>query len=287
MIRPTKIFADQSNTRAYYVEAPIIQAVGDIVDIEGLGLCRVDSIVPGQSLKVTQTTSPTVHVGIVLDESASMFGCADRTISSLNEYLQTLKSHKLPYRVSLETFNTDGTKFRYTDQDIREIAPFARALYTPHDGTPLYDATAEMINFIAGRKQPQQLAILIVLTDGEENSSRMYTQYQIQQLIRQKQAEGWTIVFLGADLSREQVSQFSSAMGVHTANTMSYGKAHTQDVFRHAAGATQSYAKGESLSGNVFNRSQADLDTAGTLDELQKRAQHQQDSANKATPKGQ
>jgi hypothetical protein len=40
----------------------------------------------------------------------------------------------------------------------------------------------------------------VTITDGEENASRELTRGQVVDLVRTKEAEGWTFVFLGAGL---------------------------------------------------------------------------------------
>ena len=40
----------------------------------------------------------------------------------------------------------------------------------------------------------------MTITDGEENASRELTRGQVVDLVRTKEAEGWTFVFLGAGL---------------------------------------------------------------------------------------
>lgn len=278
MITPTRVFADRSDANRYFIEFEHVVGVrtlrhGEVIDVANLGSCRVDSAEPcaahitalplgGQGI--------VTHVAIVLDESFSMLGCAGRTISALNEYLGGLRQQTNRYRVTLASFNTNGTKFRYVNQDIREILPMVDGIdYVPAGGTPLYDATADVISHLTVTKG-SALAMLIVLTDGEENSSRYTSQYQIQSLIRQKQAEGWAVIFLGADLSREEVRRYSQAMGMDTANAASYGKASTGDMFHTMAGATQGFVvSGGATASNTFQRDAESLKKgAATLDDL-------------------
>jgi hypothetical protein len=45
------------------------------------------------------------------------------------------------------------------------------------------------------------------MTDGEENSSKEFNRQQIFDLIKRKEAEGWTFVFLAANIDAWAVGQ--------------------------------------------------------------------------------
>ena len=44
-----------------------------------------------------------------------------------------------------------------------------------------------------------ELPVIIIFTDGDENQSREWDRNSIAQLIKSKETEGWTFVFLGAN----------------------------------------------------------------------------------------
>jgi Mg-chelatase subunit ChlD len=73
--------------------------------------------------------------------------------------------------------------------------------------TPLLDATGSVIDRAARRAaelaaagQPPEQLLVVTITDGEENASRELTRGKVVELVRAKEAEGWTFVFLGAGL---------------------------------------------------------------------------------------
>ena len=49
-------------------------------------------------------------VGFVLDESGSMEGVRESTVSGFNEYLSSLKKDETPTLLSLWSFNSGGVK---------------------------------------------------------------------------------------------------------------------------------------------------------------------------------
>ena len=77
----------------------------------------------------------------------------------------------------------------------------------PRGGTPLLDATGRLIARAAVAppgaavlgKRPEDITV-VTITDGEENQSREYTRDAIVAWCAEKQAQGWSFVFLGAGL---------------------------------------------------------------------------------------
>jgi hypothetical protein len=77
---------------------------------------------------------------------------------------------------------------------------------TPRGGTALLDAVGRAINETGERlaAMPEAhrpgLVVFVVMTDGEENSSREFSKSQIKEKISHQQDKyGWQFVFLGAN----------------------------------------------------------------------------------------
>src|ERR1700692_92901 len=85
--------------------------------------------------------------------------------------------------------------------------------YVPRGNTPLYDAIGECIR----RTDPKgRAAIVLVITDGEENASSEFTRESVKTLLKEKESEGWTFAFLGADIDSYAVG---GSVGVSPSNT--------------------------------------------------------------------
>jgi hypothetical protein len=61
--------------------------------------------------------------------------------------------------------------------------------------------------------------VFVSITDGHENQSREFTLDRIRQLVTEKQAQGWTFVFLSAALD---VYGEANAMGVRAGSTQAF-----------------------------------------------------------------
>lgn len=76
---------------------------------------------------------------------------------------------------------------------------------SPRGGTPLYDSTAKLINMADTNNNEK--TVILIMTDGEENSSRTYTLATIRDRIATCQKRGWEVVFLGAEFNAETVAK--------------------------------------------------------------------------------
>jgi hypothetical protein len=157
-------------------------------------------------------------ITVVLDETGSMMGRRDMTISGFNEFMESQKDKALgDCSVNLIQFNSvKGAVTVYKDKPIADVPEMTHNDYHPSDNTPLYDALAQGIldteheyekaNAVLSRlvgKNTQAatpMVVVLVMTDGEENSSHQYTREQIFKMVNDRRAKGWSFVFMGADM---------------------------------------------------------------------------------------
>ena len=146
------------------------------------------------------------HISMVLDKSGSMNSILKDTIGGFNGFLQSQKETPGEATFSLTTFNT-AVMLDYGFKDIASAEELTVDSYRPGGGTALYDAIGMTI-VGCGKKladmdetlRPEKV-IIVILTDGEENSSREYSYEAVQKLIKeQSEVYNWEFVFLGANL---------------------------------------------------------------------------------------
>lgn len=192
----------------------------------------------------------TVHV--VLDRSGSMMSIKDDTIGSFNSYVETLAKENPKSILSLTTFASDreGIKTVIDSQLITEIEPLTDKTYVPSGGTPLYDAIGHVVSKLSEEKAKNKA--LVIITDGEENSSREYNNLAIKKLLEEKQKkENWLVIFLGAD---QDAFAEGAKFGASAATTMTFKKSAggMTKGFAAAARATSSYADTSLLGSATF-----------------------------------
>lgn len=159
-----------------------------------------------------------LSVFVALDRSGSMSGERWTTaIESLNEYVKNLQKEKIEGEVSITAFDTyhgvGGATVRLEDivknQSIAYFEPLHPSVLQPGGGTPLYDAAGIVMDRALERNNDR--TVVVILTDGEENQSKEYTQAKIKDKVKQLQDKNWEVIFLGANFD---VAHYTASSGL-------------------------------------------------------------------------
>lgn len=139
-----------------------------------------------------------IHLHMILDVSPSMQNRWDQTLSGLNEYFDSLRKDQAandqPYKVTMTTFSSD-VETPYTEVELDAIPTFSFKNLQPHGyGTALYDAIGPTLQAI----NTNDPVLVVIVTDGEENSSRKWDDGRLAKLMDERQALGnYTYAYLG------------------------------------------------------------------------------------------
>jgi Mg-chelatase subunit ChlD len=184
----------------------------------------------------------------LLDRSGSMETCWDDTIGGYNSLVK--EQAAFGGTMTLVQFDHEYT-VTYNQRPISEVEPLSRETYKPRGSTALLDAVGRTIKAWASAAPPT----IIILTDGQENSSHKYTKEHIKDLISERQKDGWQFVYLGAN---QDAFAEAGAMGIAPTCTMNYETTRTPEAFRHLSTALSQQAScGAPL--NISQSSPADL----------------------------
>lgn len=166
----------------------------------------------------------------IVDKSGSMQDVLEETITGYNEQLKKIRmtAEKYPdqqFSIGLTAFN-NVIDHHYFDQPLKEARNLSRENYRPNNGTALLDAigfTAVKLEELYQQSQNVDLSIVVViLTDGYENSSREFGNKEICRLVeRLEQTDKWTFSFLGATMDAIQVAE---SINIKTRNSARYSK---------------------------------------------------------------
>lgn len=165
--------------------------------------------------KVTKTQ--TQHDFLLLDRSGSMGSQWTEALSSINAYVNELakKKETKDTKITVAAFDHQGalcfdvirngvptTEWKnITDQDA-----------TPRGMTPLYDATVRLVA-LAEQQAPDN-CVIVIMTDGIENTSRETTHALAKAALDRVRAKGWQVIFLGANFDNAaQAHGLGNAMG--------------------------------------------------------------------------
>lgn len=163
-----------------------------------------------------RNSRPSVPVLMAIDDSGSMWKVAEDVRGGFNQYVTELGRDTLnTYKVTLVLFNTTVERLQ-TSVEPTDVVALDDVNYAPHGGTALLDAIGDLIT--GYEAQEGERPLVVVHTDGEENSSREWRIKALTALIAEKKRQGWGFVFLGADLDTWQGERmgFSSARTVNT-----------------------------------------------------------------------
>jgi uncharacterized protein YegL len=179
-----------------------------------------------------------VLVNVILDKSGSMSTKVQDVIGGFNLYLDELaKEPAVGYGFSLTLFDT-VVEVKYKGVPLASVAKLDDSSYRPSGNTALFDAIGNTVQTVS--TDGFDKTITVIMTDGEENSSREWTLQAIRELIRGKEAAGnWTFVFLGANL--DAFAQGAS-LGVPTGNSVRYDPANYRDVYASLSRSTNLFS---------------------------------------------
>jgi hypothetical protein len=148
------------------------------------------------------------HISIILDRTGSMSSIRDDTIGGFNTFLNDQKKQPGFATMTLVQFDTaDPYEIIHKFKPIQEVPELTHETYVPRASTPLLDAMGRGINdiekCIADIKEEDRPSkvVIVVITDGQENSSREFVKDQIVKMVKEKtEKDNWQFVFLSADL---------------------------------------------------------------------------------------
>jgi uncharacterized protein YegL len=194
-----------------------------------------------------------VLVNVILDKSGSMSAKVQDVIGGFNLYLDELtKEPAVDYGFSLTLFDT-GVKMEYKAAPLRDVAKLDEKTYRPSGNTALLDAIGNTVQTVS--TDGFDKIITVIMTDGEENSSREWTLQAIRELIRSKEAAGnWTFVFLGAGID---AFDHGTSLGVPMANAVRYDPANYRGVYASLAKSTNVFSAGAARAAGDFFKGEA------------------------------
>ena len=178
------------------------------------------------------TTTSDTYIGIVVDRSGSMSSIVNDVIGGYNTFINEQK--KLGNaKVSVVRFD-DRVEVIHDNVDIHTIPDATVDTFAPRGSTALLDSikyTVDLANkYINSQINKPSKVMIVILTDGEENSSRECTRKDIFEIIRKHEDKfNWEFIFLAAN---QDAIKTGSNMGMKATNCMDFSNEKTPQVFR-------------------------------------------------------
>jgi hypothetical protein len=174
---------------------------------------------------------PITHVALILDRSSSMSEIRQEAVDAFNDQLEAIQeahaSGNQNY-VTLTTFATTVDTPHYWDVEADAVPKLTAENYTPSGGTALLDAMADTVSRLRNlpdADSEKTSFLVIVVTDGEENSSQEYSirnggPGRMAALIKElEETRRWTFVYLCANVDPTKVQE---TLGLSANNVWSF-----------------------------------------------------------------
>lgn len=170
---------------------------------------------------------------MIIDESGSMMNLKKATEESHLGILQKIKSEctempNLNQFVNTWVFDSNRIEEIQTLTKIQVDDTLKPIDLRPNGSTPLFDAIGKactQLEIIMGnlKFQPEDTMVTVaVFTDGEENSSRIFTQGEVKRLVSRLKTQGWSFNYYGTDTSVEEMKErlaFDGGMVMEKSNS--------------------------------------------------------------------
>ncbi|HAE29056.1 MULTISPECIES: VWA domain-containing protein [Hyphomonas] len=192
-----------------------------------------------------------VHSYILLDRTGSMSDIWDEALGSVNAYAASVgeadegevDGEDIETDVTLAVFDyQDGMQFDVLRKGVKaeDWNDVTNDEANPRGMTPLFDAIGRMVS-LAEADKPEK-AVIVIMTDGRENSSRELTKDGAKAALARAEAKGWEVVFLGAEFASFDDAE---SVGMDARKTMAVGQGSMQDSMSALAKKSRAYGKGE------------------------------------------
>jgi Mg-chelatase subunit ChlD len=206
--------------------------------------------------KVTKKEVKAVEIICIIDKSGSMEATKTDAIGGYNSFIKEQQKLSGETLFSSLFFNAPVEHKLYHDGvAVKDVSLLDETTYIPSGMTALYDAIGVVIDKVLERHSQMKVApstLLMILTDGEENSSREYTSEQAKKKLDDVQKNrNWKVIYVG--MSADQFTQqamhnISSKLGVMNysaqVNSKSAYRAMTLSSIAHVKDNTDDSDKG-------------------------------------------
>jgi len=203
----------------------------------------------------------------VVDRSGSMEAIREDAIGGFNTFLADQK--KLPGKAEMTiALFDDQYDVIHRCTPINDVAPFDNTTFVPRGSTALLDAIGRTMNEVGAELANRDEAarpgkvIMVILTDGQENSSREFNRQKILEMItHQQDAYQWEFIYLAA--GQDAIGE-AGMLGIRASNAINFnatgkGVKASYDAISCSVGSYRSVGKVADWS--VVNNAE-DLDSS-------------------------
>lgn len=172
-----------------------------------------------------KTNNNITELVFILDRSGSMGGLESDTIGGFNALIEKQKKQDGKCYVSTVLFD-NYSEVIHDRVDLENIKPMTDKDYYVRGCTALIDAIGGAIHHIknihkyARPEDVPEHTMFVIMTDGQENASHIYTSDRVKAMIEQeKEKYGWEFLFIGANIDAVETA---SHFGINEDRAVNY-----------------------------------------------------------------
>ena len=190
---------------------------------------RIDAVENEEQIDLNHKRK--AFIAFIVDESGSMGAGREATMRGMNEQIQMVRNKfkdapGVEPIVTVVKFN-EHVNALYVNKTLNELSEFTEETYTPNGGTAMYDAVGYVLNQLESAKginDEDSSVLVVVVSDGEENSSKEHTSQMIADRIKSfNETKRWTVTYLGAN---QDLTVVQAKTNVYAGNTMSFNSSN-------------------------------------------------------------
>jgi hypothetical protein len=164
------------------------------------------------------------YLMMVLDESTSMGSIKSQAISAFNEQIKTVKENSNGIEVVVDLVKFSSTvSVVFQNEKISKVKNLTEETYTPNSMTAMYDGVGKAIELLQARpdiNDPNVSVLMLIISDGEENSSKYWSASKVAEQLKSLQATGrWTVTYAGAN---QDLGKISATLNIPLGNTVMF-----------------------------------------------------------------
>ncbi len=206
-----------------------------------------------------EVTPKETYYLLVVDGSTSMSHLTKSTISGVNEQIDAIKNleKEFPeqtYHMSFIHFNSTVT-VEYTNRPANSLEHINESNYKCTGMTAMLDAIGVGVRDLNEKIKDkiasgEASAVVVIITDGEENSSIEFDGTKIKSMIEELQkTEKWTFTFIGANI--DSISTAKN-YGINLNNVMQFSSDVNSNSRMYNSVATSMKLRASSISKNSY-----------------------------------
>ena len=181
-----------------------------------------------------------MKITLIVDRSGSMIDKAGVSTQGINELITSHKKNK-EVRFNLIEFDNE---IKVVAKDKKKIKGYE---LIPRGSTAMYDGIGEALSML----NLDEKNLVVIVTDGYENSSRTWSQVHINPLIKAMEKAGVEFIFLGAGID---AFKEANSLGINPGSSIQMTRntaGNFQAAFTGVTATTNSMVDGNTLYGSL------------------------------------